>query len=80
MKGTLRAARMPAHGPQQGKTVHFRHVEVGDDQVERLERRRVHGLLAILRFVDLSNADLLERHPRHLTDAVLVCRWHLHHP
>jgi hypothetical protein len=38
--------------------------------------------------VDLPNADLLERHPRHLTDAVLVidhedlkdcCRWHLHH-
>jgi len=44
----------------------------GNDQVERLDRRGLHGLHAVFRFMDDPEAELLERHARHLSDTVLI--------
>ena len=79
---------MAAHRPQEGETVHFGHVVVRDDQVERLDRRLVQGVLAVFRLVDIADAQLLQRHAGHLPNAELVidnehfescCCWHLVH-
>src|SRR5262245_9563120 len=77
--------RMTAHRAQQPESVHLRHVIVGDDQIDRLQRRRFHRLLAVLGLVDVADADFFQRHPSHLSDAVLIvdnenfqcyCIWH----
>jgi len=65
--------RMAAHRVQQTEPIHLRHVKVTYDEVERLAREAVFmAALPFLRFVDVPDADLLQRHARHLTHAVLI--------
>src|SRR6201996_5274355 len=63
---------MAAHRAQETDAVHFRHVEVRNDQIERLGQRLVQRFLAVFRFVDQAHPDLFESEPRHLTNAELV--------
>ena len=48
--------------PQEGEAVHLRHVDVDDQQVERLQQELFQRLQAVQRLVDLE-AGALERRP-----------------
>src|SRR6202035_130432 len=64
--------RMPTYRAQQSKPIHFRHVEIGNDEIERLSDRLLERGLAILGLVNETHTDLFERHSRHLTHARLI--------
>ena len=63
---------MAAHRPQKGEPVHFGHVVVGDDQIERLDRRLAQSVLAVFRLIHVADANLLQRHAGHLPHAELI--------